>query len=83
MMWARWTLPRLRIDQVITTCLKYCTPLAAIFFVGAALWKLSGVPFINDLVPREPISEVRESWLRGAERAPTGGAKTNNVAANR
>lgn len=38
MIWVRWTLPRLRIDQVMTTCLKYCTPLAAVMFVGAALW---------------------------------------------
>ena len=38
MMWVRWTLPRLRIDQVMTTCLKYCTPIAAVMFVGAALW---------------------------------------------
>jgi NADH-quinone oxidoreductase subunit H len=38
MMWLRWTLPRLRIDQVITTCLKYCVPLAAAMFVGAMLW---------------------------------------------
>jgi hypothetical protein len=39
MMWVRWTLPRLRIDQVITTCLKYCVPIAAIAFVGAAFWQ--------------------------------------------
>jgi hypothetical protein len=39
MMWVRWTLPRLRIDQVITTCLKYCVPLAAISFLGATLWQ--------------------------------------------
>jgi len=38
MMWLRWTLPRLRIDQVLTTCLKYCIPLAAALFLGAMLW---------------------------------------------
>jgi NADH-quinone oxidoreductase subunit H len=38
MMWLRWTLPRLRIDQVMTICLKYCIPLAAAMFVGAMLW---------------------------------------------
>lgn len=38
MMWLRWTLPRLRIDQVMTICLKYCIPLAAAMFVGAVLW---------------------------------------------
>ncbi|WP_442481789.1 NADH-quinone oxidoreductase subunit NuoH [Aeoliella sp. SH292] len=41
MMWVRWTLPRLRIDQVITTCLKYCTPIAAVMFLGAAMWQLA------------------------------------------
>ena len=40
MMWVRWTLPRLRIDQVMTTCLKYCTPIAAAMFVGAAAWHM-------------------------------------------
>jgi NADH-quinone oxidoreductase subunit H len=38
MMWLRWTLPRLRIDQVMTTCLKYCIPLATAMFLGAMLW---------------------------------------------
>jgi NADH-quinone oxidoreductase subunit H len=38
MMWARWTLPRLRIDQVMAVCLKYCTPIAAAMFLGATLW---------------------------------------------
>jgi NADH-quinone oxidoreductase subunit H len=39
MMWVRWTLPRLRIDQVITTCLKYCVPIAALAFLGATWWQ--------------------------------------------
>ena len=38
MMWVRWTLPRLRIDQVMTMCLKYCVPIAAVMFLGATLW---------------------------------------------
>jgi NADH-quinone oxidoreductase subunit H len=38
MMWLRWTLPRLRIDQMMTTCLKYCLPLAAAMLLGAMLW---------------------------------------------
>ena len=38
MMWLRWTLPRLRIDQVMTTCLKYCVPLACAMLVGAMGW---------------------------------------------
>ena len=38
MIWLRWTLPRLRIDQVMTTCLKYCVPLASAMMAGAMLW---------------------------------------------
>jgi NADH-quinone oxidoreductase subunit H len=65
MMWVRWTLPRLRIDQVMTTCLKYCVPLAAACFVGAMLWKLSGVQFINDMARHrnQTLADVRESWV--------------------
>ncbi|HEV3007276.1 MAG TPA: NADH-quinone oxidoreductase subunit NuoH [Pirellulales bacterium] len=47
MMWVRWTLPRLRIDQVMKTCLKYCTPIAAATFAGAVFftWWFPGGPF--------------------------------------
>lgn len=51
MMWVRWTLPRLRIDQVLTTCLKYCVPLAAVCFLGAVTWQLNDWPSICQLVP--------------------------------
>src|SRR5205823_1362388 len=65
MMWVRWTLPRLRIDQVITTCLKYCVPLAAICFLGAMFWKLYELPFINDVAPYRgrTLADVRENWV--------------------
>jgi NADH-quinone oxidoreductase subunit H len=71
MMWARWTLPRLRIDQVMTTCLKYCTPLAAICFLGAVLWQLYVQWSPNDLALGAPFKnriEVREQWVMRAER---------------
>ena len=51
MMWIRWTFPRLRIDQVITTCWKYCTPIAAVMFVGVISWQLLGLPSGADLLP--------------------------------
>ena len=38
MMWIRWTLPRLRIDQVMVTCWKYCTPIVCVMFFGVSLW---------------------------------------------
>jgi len=39
-MWVRWTLPRLRIDQVMMTCLKYLLPISCMLFLGATIWPL-------------------------------------------
>jgi hypothetical protein len=65
MMWVRWTLPRLRIDQVMTTCLKYCVPLASICFVGAMLWKLNDWPSVNNVarLHGQTLADVREDWV--------------------
>jgi NADH-quinone oxidoreductase subunit H len=38
--WVRWTFPRLRIDQVMTTCLKYLVPISCFLFLGATVWPL-------------------------------------------
>src|SRR5262249_43055582 len=39
MMWVRWTLPRLRIDQVMMTCLKYLLPISCALLLGVSLWE--------------------------------------------
>jgi NADH-quinone oxidoreductase subunit H len=59
MIWLRWTLPRLRIDQVITTCLKYCVPLASAMLAGAVLWTY--------LCPGGLIAQARHSLTITAE----------------
>jgi len=51
MMWVRWTLPRLRIDQVMMTCLKYLLPISCALLLGVSLW--------HRAMPPEVIS-----WLR-------------------
>jgi NADH-quinone oxidoreductase subunit H len=51
MMWVRWTLPRLRIDQVMMTCLKYLLPISCGLLLGVSVWRL--------MVP-----EVVQIWFR-------------------
>ena len=67
MMWIRWTLPRLRIDQVMTMCLKYCVPLAAICFVGVLTWQVIGLPTPNHWIPLAESGEVREPWAESTD----------------
>ncbi|QDU77569.1 NADH-quinone oxidoreductase subunit H [Bremerella volcania] len=68
MMWVRWTFPRLRVDQVITMCLKYCVPIAAVCLLGVMFWTALGVPFFNDLLPAQDRALVREGWFKSGEK---------------
>jgi len=64
MIWVRWTLPRMRIDQVMATCLKYCTPIAAAMFLGATLWQynLPGKNFLGMIDVPASVYEISEGW---------------------
>jgi NADH-quinone oxidoreductase subunit H len=50
MMWMRWSLPRLRIDQVMMTCLQYFLPISCVLLVGVCLWQLLVPPGVAEVV---------------------------------
>ncbi len=46
MMWVRWTLPRLRIDQVMMTCLRYVLPISCVLLLGVSVWQLAAAQMV-------------------------------------
>ena len=84
MMWVRWTLPRLRIDQVITMCWKYCVPLAAVCFLGVLGWQYLpshfDLPSMTPYGKVGPVPVVRESWTTEVDAAPVEAATNLEVA---
>lgn len=43
-MWLRWTLPRIRIDQVMYSCVQVILPLTMVLLLGNAVWELFNAP---------------------------------------
>jgi len=70
--WVRWTLPRLRIDQVMTTCLKYLIPMACVLFLTAAVFPLA----LNQGTGR---TDLRPSAI--GDRVPARSAVSHEVSA--
>jgi len=56
--WIRWTLPRLRIDQVMTTCLKYLVPISCALFLGAVMWPLT----LSSTIGRTTLFNWPAAW---------------------
>jgi len=53
--WIRWTLPRLRVDQMMLVCWKYMVPLSFVNILGTAIWMM--------IFPEDGAAARIASWI--------------------
>ena len=46
-MWIRWTLPRLRVDQLMYVCWKVTMPATFVCLLGSVIWDLAAPPWLS------------------------------------
>ena len=60
--WLRWTLPRIRIDQVLYACVQVLLPLTMILLLGATIWTWASMSGGSDWAMFARITR----WVLGA-----------------
>jgi NADH-quinone oxidoreductase subunit H len=76
--WVRWTLPRLRIDQVMITCLKYLIPMSCFLFLGTIVWPLVMYKMTNG-EKTSIMAPKADRWAKPVLTAPAEDVETSQL----